>query len=206
MIPNDFLDVLIYKNYENRPRTSFKPQPDRITALYAELLHVTLAQCQPGTVNAAQSLEPFSLIGDQDDLLIAVTILVSQGKLVVDKPVETYECRKTLSSVTGGYFYPLDPIEIVWVEAITSDAFRRAYRKGLAVTKSWHACHEVKEAVAQIEIWEGKLKEAKNALVAWRQRCQSSEKDLLLPLHPHLVETIYNDRPAPGARLNRPIR
>lgn len=193
MIPNDFLDILIYKNYENRPRTSFKPRPDRLTALYAELLHATLAQHQPGTANTAQSLEPFSMVADEDDLLIAVTILVSQGKLIVDKPVETYERRETPSVLTG-YYYPLDPIGIVWIEAITSDAYWRAYRKGLLVTKSWQACQDIKEADDQTDIWEGKLKEAKNALAAWRRRRQSAEKDLSQPLHPHLVD---NCNPSP---------
>lgn len=187
-IPDYFLDELIYKNYENRPRTTFRPQPCRITALYAELLHATLAQHRLGTVNTACSLDPFSMIGDQDDILIAVAILVSQGKLVVDKPVEAYRCRKTLSSVTGGYFYPLDPIEVVWVEAVTSDAFWRAYRKGLAVTKSWTACHEIKEAEEQMGLWEGKLAEAKNALAAWRRRRHAAEKVLASPPHPHLVD------------------
>lgn len=119
MIPNDFLDILIYKNYENRPRTSFKPRPDRLTALYAELLHAT---------------------------------------------------------------------------PITSDAYWRAYRKGLLVTKSWQACQDIKEADDQTDIWEGKLKEAKNALAAWRRRRQSAEKDLSQPLHPHLVD---NCNPSP---------
>lgn len=46
----------------------------------------------------------------------------------------------------------------------------------------------------QTDIWEGKLKEAKNALAAWRRRRQSAEKDLSQPLHPHLVD---NCNPSP---------
>ena len=82
-IPDYFLDELIYKNYENRPRTTFRPRPSRITALYAELLHVTLAQHRPGTVNAACGLEPFSMIGDQDDILIAVAILQFLTEIII---------------------------------------------------------------------------------------------------------------------------
>lgn len=190
LIPDYFLDGLIYKNYENRSRDTFclDPQPCRLTALYAELLHVTIAQRRLWSANLACSLEPFSWVCDEDDLLIAVTILVSQGKLVVDKPVEKYERRKTESAV-GGYYYPLETIKVVWVASVTSDAFWLAWDKGLAVSKRWVAGHDRMKALAQLSLWEDKLTEAKNVIVAWKRRLKSDEDAIAqATIHPHLVD------------------
>ena len=189
-IPDHFLDELIYKNYENRSRETFRldPQPCRLTALYAELLHVTIAQRQLWSANLACSLEPFSWICDEDDLLIAVAILVSQGKLVVDKPVEKYERRKTESAV-GGYYYPLETIKVLWVEQVTSDAFRLARAKGVAVSERWAAGRDRMKALAQLAVWEGKRTEAKNAIVAWKRRLKQDEDAIAqATIHPHLVD------------------
>lgn len=189
-IPDYFLDGLIYKNYENRSRETFclDPQPCRLTALYAELLHVTIAQRQLWSANLACSFEPFSWICDDDDLLIAVAILVSQGKLVVDKPVEKYERRKTESAV-GGYYYPLETIKVLWVEHVANDAFWLAWDKGMSVSKRWMASHDRIKALAQLSLWEDKLTEAKNAIAAWKRRLKSDEDAIAqVMIHPHLVD------------------
>ena len=189
-IPDYFLDGLIYKNYENRSRETFclNPQPCRLTALYAELLHVTIAQRRLWSANLACSLEPFSWVCDEDDLLIAVAILVSQGKLVVDKPVEKYERRKTESAV-GGYYYPPETIKVLWVEQVTSDAFRLARAKGVAVSERWAAGRDRMKALAQLAVWEDKRTEAKNAIVAWKRRLKQDEDAIAqTTIHPHLVD------------------
>jgi hypothetical protein len=189
-IPNYFLDELIYKNYENRSRETFRldAQPCRLTALYAELLHVTIAQRRLWSANLACSFEPFSWVCDEDNLLIAVTILVSQGKLVVDKPVEKYERRKTESAV-GGYYYPLETIKVLWVEPVANDAFWLAWDKGLSILKRWMAGHDRMKALAQLALWEDKLTEAKNAIVAWKRRLKSDEDAIAqATIHPHLVD------------------
>ena len=189
-IPDYFLDELIYKNYENRSRDTFRldPQPCRLTALYAELLHVTIAQRQLWSANLACSFEPFSWLCDEDDLLIAVAILVSQGKLIVDKPMEKYERRKTESAV-GGYYYPLETVKVLWVEHVSNDAFWRAWDKGLAVSKRWNAGHDRMKALAQLTLWEDKLKEAKNMIAAWKHRLRGDEDAIAqATIHPHLVD------------------
>lgn len=188
MIPDHFLDELIYKNYENRSRETFclNPQPCRLTALYAELLHVTIAQRQLWSANLACSFEPFSWICNEDDLLIAVAILVSQGKLVIDKPVEKYERRKTES---GCYYYPLETIKVLWIESVDDDVFWRAWDKGLAVSKRWAAGHDRIKALAQLALWEDKRIKAKNAIVAWKRRLKSDEDAITqATIHPHLVD------------------
>lgn len=189
-IPDYFLDGLIYKNYENRSRDTFclDPQPCRLTALYAELLHVTIAQRQLWSANLACSIEPFSWLCDEDDLLIAVAILVSQGKLIVDKPLEKYERRKTESAV-GGYYYPLETIKVLWAESVTSDAFRLARAKGVAVSERWAAGRDRMKALAQLAVWEGKRTEAENAIAAWKRRLKSDEDTIAqATIHPHLVD------------------
>lgn len=191
-IPNDFLDELIYKNYEDRLRSSFSldPRPDKLTALYAEVLHVTLADRKLGSANTACSIEPYSMIGNEDDLLIAVAILVSQGKIIVNKPVETYKRRRAgYSSLTGQPLFPLDSIKVLWVEAVSSDAYWRAWRKALVITQRWSAKQDIKKALDQIAIWEKGRREAENMLHAWEQRLKADEQTLAsLPIHPHLMD------------------
>lgn len=148
-----------------RPTTHLDPPPRELDGLGARLLQATLHAHGLKTLSEAWAEFPYQALFDAEDVLRHALVLEALSKAAFTPRVGDVSWQAGGDCVVG-----IEPVRVDWVAEVDGRQLARDARLAVEICRRWLAQGEILEAARQVELWEAKGREAREAAAAWAAR------------------------------------